>query len=214
MNDRGMTLMELLVGLSVAGLLSVLLFGSVQLGAQSWESAERAKAILGDAERLERLFGPPLEYAYPIRIAGADRPVVAFEGRETEIEFVTALPREGLPPGLKRTEFVLDQGRSGLGVVSRFAPYDDNAIVETTETNEGRLGCRTAQFSFYGRKRGQAEAEWHSVWSEEADMPRLIRLQLRPMPECVSAPAEYVVAPKLTGRARCLYDRLSGRCRG
>jgi hypothetical protein len=113
-------------------------------------------------------------------------PIVIFEGGPTRFAFVALSQGETHAGGLVATDI-------------RFAPGGQNGVIEVRTSSlpvgerlslrtviEGGTGGRetlvqdvnAAEFRFFGAKNGQP-ALWHSTWSGEGMLPKLVSLRTR-----------------------------------
>lgn len=179
----GFTLVELLVALTLLGLLMVALFGGLRLGARAWEvSGER----LDDTSRLQvihEFLRTRLSQAYPLEITGrTNEPRLAFRGRSDAVSFVTVLP-EHLGAGLHRLtlQLVEREDRQHLALFwSRFAATDG------ADGNEPRAGERLLlhdvaglELGYFGAFAPRAPPAWYESWHDAPlRLPRLIRVRV------------------------------------
>jgi general secretion pathway protein J len=179
---HGFTLVELLVALTLLGLLMVALFGGLQLGARAWETTGER---LDDSARLQLVqdfLRTRISQAYPLEIAGeTGTPGLAFSGAPDRLTFVTALPQH-LAPGLHLLT---------LGLVER----DDRAHLLLTwrpvaagNEAEGEAAARERvllhdvaglELAYFGAAGSREPPAWYSFW-DGAGMrqPELIRLRV------------------------------------
>lgn len=100
--QAGFTLLELLISLLLTGLLTVLMYGGLQVGMSSWEKVIDRNEEMSDAFLTQRFLRRLLETARPEfvdDITDADSSM-AFLGLESEVLFLGSLPRyeeEGEP---------------------------------------------------------------------------------------------------------------------
>jgi|AMFO01.1.fsa_nt_gi prepilin-type N-terminal cleavage/methylation domain len=204
MNQRGFTLMELLVALSLVGMMTLLLYGALGYGGRAWDrgeaAAEREAGLILLHHRLRDLF---LAAGNPAA-QGGTRPArrFFFSGDANGVEFVTAMGRE-TGGGLYLVRLEQRAGNGGRRLMLRrwlFHPevLDGQATLPAWIPYEERGGTpkekavapgapglwyaesvvaerlRRADFAY----RGDAGGAWQDRWSGGGRLPSLVRLQV------------------------------------
>lgn len=176
----GFTLVELLVALTLLGLLMVALFGGLRLGARAWEvSGER----LDDTSRLQvihEFLRTRLSQAYPLEITDrTNEPRLAFRGRPDALSFVTLLP-EHLGAGLHRLTLRLVEREDRRHLALTWRP------VAASDGDGPRSGERLLlhdiaglELGYFGAFAPRAPPAWYESWQDAPmRLPRLIRVRV------------------------------------
>jgi general secretion pathway protein J len=207
-NFRGFTLVELLVGLTLFAMISVLLFGGFRFGLRAWESGGERVDVATRVELVQNLLRSELGQARlprPARRATAqavpEAPVSGFAGGAQSMTFVAPLPVHGNSGGLYLLALSLRQtgGQKGLWLAwkayrpedlgaSAFRPEDERALLE---------GIGNVEFTYYGALDRQRPAEWFDRWIGSRALPQLIRIRVSFPPHDRRRWADFIVAPKL-----------------
>lgn len=200
----GFTLLELLVAITLLGLLLTGLLGGLRLGARAWETG--AARLESDARLLavQGFLRQRLAGAVPVLIPREDdRPPLAFEGRPRRATFVGTLPGP-LEPGLQRfTLWARRDGRGGRHLAIAWDPLlpDADGIREEPADGPSRrrdliAGIEGVSFAYYGALDRSGTAAWHDSWSGDDLLPTLVRLRVqleegdpRTFPELVVRPS-------------------------
>ena len=91
--------MELLIALTLVGLMMVLIFGGLRLGARSWDAAESRATESGDQRLIWTFLQRSLTEMKGVYLPGGEIDEhVAFSGGRNGLEFVGTLPKR-LGPG-------------------------------------------------------------------------------------------------------------------
>jgi general secretion pathway protein J len=197
--SRGFTLVELLVALTLLGLISVLLFGGLRFGARAWDAGESRLAALGEVEAVQTLLRRQLaQITVPRQVRTEDGRSPMFAGSAGSLRYVAPLPaRTGLG-GLY--VFDLDTGGAGEGLSLAWRVHrPDVPLAERNQELAGeRLllpGAAAVRFSYYGRHRPEEPLAWRDDWDAASTMPLLIRVEVsfpagdgRRWPELIVAP--------------------------
>jgi len=176
--QRGFTLMELVVALTLLGLVVTVLYGAFAIGHRA---VEKVQVRSGESQRLralEEFIGSYLRSAYPYRLQPRDQ-AIFFSGTEHGVTFVSALS--------------LGMGGRGMACV-RVAWVEGSLILEEetpvhySQCQGGGAGYRNLvvlqervrdlRIDYWDPK---SEAErWVEEWdgSEQRLLPRAVRLSL------------------------------------
>jgi prepilin-type N-terminal cleavage/methylation domain-containing protein len=179
-SQAGFSLVELLVGLALFGLIASTSLAAFQGGARLWNrGADRADATSRVAAA-QALLRRQWEAAVPL--TDADGRGVAFLGGAERIVWVGRRPGQALPGGL----YVLSLGMSGTGSRlllgwRRLDPALPLAAHEAEERVTVMDGVAAARLDYFGGG-DDGRAAWRPGWGGGATLPRLIRLQLTPQP--------------------------------
>lgn len=173
----GFTLIELLVAIAVLALLTTLLAAALHLGTR--EVARRAghagrSDALAATYRLLRSELADAQPILPVNMIGRD---VVFDGRPDGVSFVVPAPRAVEAGGLQllSADFAAGQLRARWQPYAGILPVADRDAVTTV------LLDRLAQvrFSYFGTLPPAIGPAWHGVWRDAANLPALVRLELR-----------------------------------
>ncbi|HEV2552083.1 MAG TPA: prepilin-type N-terminal cleavage/methylation domain-containing protein [Stellaceae bacterium] len=183
----GFTLLELLIGIAVLGLLMGMLFGGLRLASHQveWRTARLDR---GSRVTLVQAFmRRSLADARPLEIEGS-RPSIAgptvalaFDGTAEELEFVGPAPESAESGGLELIGLGLVRRGAAAGALSlRVRAYDTGAGGATAPLRETLVleGVRQAQFAYFGVIAGETAPRWHESWRELPYLPALVRLTL------------------------------------
>lgn len=136
--QRGFTLFEVLVALTLMALLTVVLFGGFRAGLRSWQALDSHVASVDGVRRLSDLLYRHLSQIMAVQLKDKDfRPVPAFSGESGRLQYVAPLSMSvGDVPHLVEISNA-PTGRTGVWI--RFAP------VRPGQTAEQLLGGSTYQ---------------------------------------------------------------------
>jgi general secretion pathway protein J len=185
--EYGFTLLELLVAITLLGLLMAALFGGLQLGARVWERADaRLDAsmrtqVVQDFIRQRLTEMLPLEMVPPELAQEVYEP--AFVGTLHAVRFASPLP-ENLGAGIYLVELALAEGGhvDGTGnLVLRWHPLElDGPTAEEVVPEERVLieNVEALDLSYFGTFDPAQPPAWWETWEGRAELPRLIRVRL------------------------------------
>ena len=197
MHERGFTLLELLVALTVLSLLVIGLNGGIQTGLGLWRAQARQVESVADTGPAIRALRALLDGIPTAPPANADRGsplAIAFHGTADRLDFVGDLP-SGL--GLtRRAEITL--ALKGDRLVLSWVPHRRDLAGTAQPASDVELLRRVAglQFAYFGASAPGSPPGWLARWDAPA-LPALIRVQLSfPNPDNRHWP-DLIVAPHL-----------------
>lgn len=172
-SSHGFTLLELLVAISLLGLVFVLISGGIRFGTKAWVAGSQARAMVDDRRIVQgvllRQLGSAL--ALPVETTRLTR-AVEFEGTPARITFVGTAPALAAPPGLYRYRLELEHGDDGVSLVLSWR--------SSKPAREGRetlvTGLGSAVFAYYGDPRGERVRQWRDSWEDGVKLPQAVRL--------------------------------------
>jgi general secretion pathway protein J len=193
--ERGFTLLELLVAITLLGLLMAALFGGLRLGTRVWETADaRLEAsvriqIVQDFIRQRLAEALPLE-GMPPELAEEDMPPELaeevtgeplFQGTVEAVRFAGLLG-ENLGAGVYVMELALAEYEDSGDLVLRWHPLEpDDQTSEEIEPEERVLieNIEALELSYFGTIDPAQPPDWWQAWEGQPELPRLIRLRVR-----------------------------------
>ena len=210
--EDGFTLLELLIAMTVLGVLTSLLASGIGFGARVWERERAALERTADLQIAQDLIRRTLGQAWPlIASGGGNASGTAFEGSDDALHFVGPAPTQGLAGGIYSYGLETRTERHGLRLVLtwRLRPPEQEPRRQRTSNvaPEGQAKLQAGdevvlvdrlagvRFSFFGPDEQGAPARWRDRWEAGGRLPALVRLELtfprgdpRVWPELTVAP--------------------------
>lgn len=176
--SRGFTLLEVLIALSIVGLLVTIAFGGLRVAMAAWRQGEDRAEVHQHVRAVAYTLSRALGAAYPYRGTRGTSPevVVLFDGAEKRLEFVSQAPPLPLqaPVAFTAVSITLEDGdEAGLVVRERALPNRD-------PFTEGTVVLRDPSVTSLAFKFLSEEGEWLDTWSgqDTKTVPRAIQLRL------------------------------------
>lgn len=192
--QAGFTLLELVVAITLMGLVLVMLYSGLRLGLNSWDGGERHAEETNRRRSVEEFLRRRLAESVTVyQTNDRQERTVMFAGRSDDIEFVAPMLTYLGQGGLYRLRIDVAGGRLRI----RFRPYlpQDSSAGDERESLllEGVSGLEWAYFGLE-RDNDTEPPRWRSAWNSPERRPALVRLNLavrgEPWPDLVVALAE------------------------
>lgn len=213
----GFTLLELLVAVSVLGLLSISIARGLKLGSQGWTRAYAATwqaDRMRDARRLLQQLVTAATPAFAKQISSSgdfnDRSI-AFTGTPEILALITRLPQSisqqsgGMPLmvaarlSVENNSLVLDW-RADLPRSDNGGPLPDSRLVAASHISAVR-------FAYFDPVNG-----WQTEWIGRTALPTLIRVTLQDNDARQTMWPALIMQTRANGTTACLYDATDLQC--
>jgi len=170
--NRGFTLVELLVAITILSVLMSVAFGAVRIGGKSLgagiERADRSEEARATADFLRRQFAQ----LTPETIDVDDKQWLVFEGDANRVDFVTLSPAATLGPGLMTATLIVEPADDGVELWFGVRPYNPgNPDTERTEALSKSMlygDLAGARIRYFGVPDEYGEPGWHDYWQRDA----------------------------------------------
>lgn len=167
--ERGMTLAELLVALTLLGMLSLMMMGGLRFGTRVWERTQESSDRINATVRSHAFLRARLsETARPEAVIG-EPGRLAFTAL-----WLTALGGAGF------YEFELTHRDEAIVLAWRPAAGEEGTGDVPDELSGERVlldGVTRLEVAWFGQPPGNPEAEWLDRWETDWAAPRLIRIE-------------------------------------
>jgi general secretion pathway protein J len=199
---HGFTLVELLVGLSLLSLVTLLLFGGFRFGLRAWEAGDDRIAASNEIQMAQQLLRRQLAEAQPLVIGS--RPETAptlFQGDGAGVTFVAPLPAHRRVGGFYIFSLATREDRGSLQLLLRwrrfrpdtvarsdFDPKDESVVVD---------GIDSIAIGYFGPPAAGLPPQWLPHWDGTLGLPQLVRLSVTFRRGDARRWPEFVVAPRL-----------------
>ena len=213
-SEGGFTLMEVLVAMTLLGLLMAALSGSIGFVGRSadrgWEMSERSASLSRVEETMRRL----VERSFPADIKVQTKTRFLFSGTAQRLTLVAYDAAGMTSPGL----YVHELEDVAIGnqhrLMFRRRPFTGySPQTSNSQASEAALlaGDFSFRFSYFGAPRPGVARAWLDEWQFERNLPDLIRLQITDGGG--TAWQAIVVRPIVTAEYACVSPQFAGVCR-
>jgi general secretion pathway protein J len=204
---RGFTLLELLIAMTLLGLLAGLLFGGLNFGIRVWEKGDTELEKMAELQIAQGLIRRLISRALLSDLAeGEDDDAATFEGTADALRFVGPAPAQSLPGGIYRLSIRADDVSGKSRLVMSWWLLDPNEREPRAAEDENVVvlveNIMDVSFAFFGAADEDADSRWRDRWEDMPGLPLLVRIDVtfpegdrRIWPELVVAPM--VTSPAL-----------------
>jgi general secretion pathway protein J len=177
--QRGFTLLELILALSIVAAMLTIVFGGMRVGIRAWQRGGERSEALQHARSLAALLAQSLggTAAYLALASAGAQPEVLFQGQPDRLGFVTTSPPFPLPGTIAFTAVMLsvDEGEpAGFAIREKAMPNED----PFEETPPILVDPTLTAVRF--RYMRDVEGSWEDVWdgAQERALPRAIEVTI------------------------------------
>jgi general secretion pathway protein J len=200
--EHGFTLLEILVAVTLLGLLMAALLGGVRLGVRAWEASG---IRLDDDARLAAVQDFLRERLTQARGSKASAPAIetgpAFRGQPDRLSFVTLMP-EQLGAGLERMVLTLTKADAGADLSVEWWPADlgddPDALRDAVRSRVLLAHVAELRLTYFGQVEARQPPTWSEVWTQPL-LPLLVRVQLGFPDRDVRSWPDLIVRPMIDG---------------
>jgi general secretion pathway protein J len=204
----GFTLLELLVAITLLGLLMAALFAGLQLGARAWERGEERVDQSTRLQAVQDFLRDRLTQSYPFDVVedGTRRRRLMFEGTSEALRFVTLMP-EHLGTGFAEFVVTIGDQDDARHLLVRWLPFEVSGPTPASANAEPQVKVllkqiEDLQLSYYGAPSRELPATWYEEWRETSITPELVRIHVsfasgdsRHWPDLIVAPMTDAAPP-------------------
>jgi general secretion pathway protein J len=178
----GFTLIEVLIAMSLLGIMMVLLFASLRISARNWNAGESRIAEVSQMATVQNFFQRHLSSARAenLEIVDEDRVEFAFQGDAKKLRFASALPASAARKGLQVFSISMQEEDAGNSLIVAIEPLFPAAPGEQWKKEEVILVSKISAFemSYFGIHANQDEPSWYNHWLNQKSLPKLVKLEI------------------------------------
>jgi general secretion pathway protein J len=182
--QSGFTLLELVIAMTLLGLITVMMASALQLGARALEAGDERAETANRIRVVQGFLRRQLGQARPVQWEQATgESSLVFEGQPQELRFVASPPTQRVWGGLQLVTLEAEQTETGERLILsyRMLGLQREAPLEPEQGERVLLFERLDQleFSYLGRRSPDEPVTWHDQWQSTYGFPRLVRLRAK-----------------------------------
>lgn len=178
-HSSGFTLLEVLVAITLLGLIAALLAEGLRFGTRVWQRGEDQLQGLAGIQSVHGLMRRTLAQAVPLTASDDPDGQVLFEGTPTYMRFAGPAPSDLLVGGFYEITFGLSHDEVAQHLVMAWR------MRVSREDGSGESGgdqvlllrdVSDLSFAFFGAGNDDEAPRWHESWAEMPMLPLLVRV--------------------------------------
>lgn len=215
-DEAGFTLLELLVAMTVLGVLTGLLASGLSFGTRIWERERNQLDATSELQLVQDVLRRMLTQALPLSTPSetARTEESPFVGSSNAIEFLGPPPAQSLAGGVYAYRLLTRADPEGMRLVLEWRLRPPQGTKVRTKVTNATLGERerllgehevilldavsNAEFSFFGASEDNSTTTWRNDWHDATKLPQLVRLKINFRPGDRRIWPDLLVAPRIT----------------
>jgi general secretion pathway protein J len=177
--SSGFTLLEVLLAMSLLGMMMILLFSALSIGSKSWMQGEKKLAIVSEKTVVYQFFRRYLSTIQPLQDQTDDRKkVLSFNGEPQRLQFVSMLPISSGRYGFQN--FIIEPDPQDTEqLLVKITPFYPAADGRDWKSEDVVLlsGVDDFQITYFGlTDEGGGDPLWTERWEQKTTLPLLIKI--------------------------------------
>jgi len=189
-NNRGFTLLELLISMTLLSLIFVIIFGAMRLATRSVDSGEKKIAFLERTRASMRIIDSQIQSLLPVSSSIEGEKTYRFTGEQDTLQFPTNYSVLGRQRGYvmatykvvtsQNNEKALYLNETQMVGETEESPEIPDMVAQADKDDTVKLfdGFYEISFKFYKKELGEEEGEWVDTWEDEESVPERIQLHI------------------------------------
>lgn len=183
MQQRGFTLLEMLISFALVSLLFLALFAAFSTIGRGWDAADARMNKSEDMRLISDFLRRQLSQAMVVKIKGEKQPqIYAFEGTAERVRYAAPLQPLQHQGGVFLIQLDIVSSKQGSTLTMLYAPYRPELTWEEAFKDAEPVpvfdGLKAAAFSYFGAEEEGKDGEWTNDWEDKPRYPDLLKLSL------------------------------------
>ena len=173
--QKGFTLMELLISMTLFLLVVVILGGALRLGFRSISAGEKRIDVLERFRSSFEIITNQLHSAVPLTYEEDGAKKYYLKGDATNLQFATSQSLWGGEKGCVIVSYRLEPGDEGQRIL-----YASERSAGSEEAQEVKLfdDLKALSFSYFSREAMEEDGKWTEEWPDNTQYPERVRVNL------------------------------------
>lgn len=180
--QRGFTLIEVLIAMTLLSIMVVLLFGSLRICAQSWEQGENKITEVNEVAVVFNFFQRHLSSAIPLwnDFVEKEEKTFSFQGKKKSLQFVSVFPASAGRSGMQLFSMQPQQQDGEQVIKVTLTPFFPVTEGEEWQKEEVVLLKHVSDFTlaYFGAADDGSESRWQEEWLEKDVQPQLVKISI------------------------------------
>ncbi|MEL6476090.1 MAG: prepilin-type N-terminal cleavage/methylation domain-containing protein [Pseudomonadota bacterium] len=179
--QAGFTLLELLVAISLLGLLAAAAAGGLSFGLAVWQRDSALASDRVETRLVQKFLTRQIGAARPLRVSRGPRQVeTLFDGRAESLALVAPFPAHLAPPGDHLIRIAVEPGQGAPALIVSSTLLGGTRPLIGPEARRDLLldGVAGLRLRYFGPGPEGAPPGWQSSWTRRDRLPDLVELTL------------------------------------
>lgn len=180
--NAGFTLIEVLIAMTLLGIMVVLLFSGMRISAQSWQKGEDKINEVNDVAVVYQFFKHHLTAAKPLwkEVTEDNESEFSFQGKSQELQFVSSFPASANKSGLQLFTIKLVKESDDTFIQVSIHPFFPALEGEEWREEEVTLLAHVRNFTltYFGLDESAPDGIWQEEWLDQESLPRLVKIKI------------------------------------
>lgn len=192
MNQKGFTLVEILVAMTILSLILILLFNTLFTTNRSWQATERIISKNDELRLVGDFLRRQLSQTTPLVGLKQRKQQLIFEGKTNELRFTSVLPSHRGGGGVQIITLKMnnEDEKNQLNLFYEYAnpdysPFDEKENIQSVNLLEN---ISDIELTYFGADKINEEPTWRDEWENKDHLPLLINLKVRAFDEVQNWP--------------------------
>ncbi len=179
---KGFTLIEVLIAMTLLGIMVVLLFSSLKICADSWEKGESKITDVNEVAVVYNFFQRHLSTTMPLwHDLSEDERSFSFQGKAQSLQFISAFPASADRSGLQLFSLNMQEEDKEQAIMVTLTPFVPVAEGEEWHKEKVTLIKHVSDFTlaYFGSDDGVSGGAWAKEWLDKGILPRLVKISIK-----------------------------------
>ncbi|MBF0384009.1 MAG: prepilin-type N-terminal cleavage/methylation domain-containing protein [Magnetococcales bacterium] len=218
-DQSGFSLLELLIAISITGLMASFMYVDLRFSVGAWESGEAKLDQMAQITAVQEFLRGRFEKAYPLMRAVDDdnKESVAFQGAEKSVSMVVPLPSYLVNVNANFYEISIQVGKQSnnnknlLLTLKPLLPLAEGEEIKAAETVLLE-NIYDVEFRYFGTEESEDENSWQDEWQEQTKLPLLTSMTVHFQKEDERKWPVLTVAHRINIDGACQFNLNSKQC--
>jgi len=175
MKDDGLTLLELIISITIIGIIVLIITGAMQLSFRSVESGEKKIEALERIRSSLAAIDSQIQSEIPLTFDDEGERKYYFIGDREFLQFASNYSIWGMGLGYVIASYTVETGENGKQILY----VTENTVgIENARTTRLFDAFDTIYFEFFYKDPTEEEGMWVDEWTDEFSMPEKVRINL------------------------------------
>lgn len=174
-SDKGFTLLELMISITIFSVMLLIIFGAMRLGYRSIEKAEKTTEFLERIRTTINIIEAQFQSQIPLTYEEDGEKKLYFAGKKESVQFSSNYSAWSGQRGYVKVLYNIEQdanGKKALYVTENTISIDDSRKTMLLSDVEG------ISFHYFFKDPTNEEGEWRDEWIETSSLPEKVSINI------------------------------------